>query len=277
MPLSVRLALLLACLLGGGCAAPSAGYATLPYTSAESRDIRLPFLREYAGNGRAVFVYGGYHTRDPADAELADIERQIARFKPDLVLYEGDNLALAATRTEAIRRYYESGFALRVAYERGIETANLEPPAGALTAHLLARFPREQVLVATVLGQNANYLAGADRSAFEALWPYVVRDLERERFPLAQEEKTLAFFDAAYASLFGRRYDPASFDVRTIDLREDAGPLNPIERASAEFRDRHMLTRIADALKRKKRIYVQVGGRHAVVWQPALEAMLGDK
>ena len=36
-----------------------------------------------------------------------------------------------------------------------------------------------------------------------------------------------------------------------------------------------MLRVIDDALKRHKRIYVQVGGRHAVVWQPALERMLG--
>jgi hypothetical protein len=205
---------------------------------------------------------------------LADIERRIARFQPDLLLYEGDNLALAPTRREAVQRYFETGYALRLAYERGIETANLEPPAGALTAHLLAAFPREQVLLATVLGQNASYLAGADRARFEALWPDIVRDLEHERFPLAPEEKTLAFFDAVYARHFGRRYDPAAFDARAIDLREDAGPLNAVERASAAFRDRHMLAAIERALATRKRVYVQVGGRHAVVWQPALEAML---
>src|ERR1043165_4022485 len=99
-----------------GCKSPeeknsSAKYPTLEYADIGKLNIRLPYVYE-CGDKRRLLVYGSNHTANPADPQIADIERRIIEFKPDLVLYEGDGISTAKTKGATVSEYFELGLVM---------------------------------------------------------------------------------------------------------------------------------------------------------------------
>lgn len=81
-------------------------YPTLNYSESK---VTLPFVKEYKGADKSVFVYGSYHTNDSIDKEVKDIEQKILEFKPDVILYEGDYIDVEATKYVSVSNYFEMG------------------------------------------------------------------------------------------------------------------------------------------------------------------------
>ena len=81
-------------------------YPTIPYAKTAEMNIRLPFVKKYESKGKALWVYGGYHTNDTADVEIRDIESHLDQFQPHIILYEGDYIGVEATRKRKRRQLF---------------------------------------------------------------------------------------------------------------------------------------------------------------------------
>ena len=104
-------ALLMGMALLAGAASCHSAYQTIPYAQSAALKTKLPFVKEYAKGPKTVFVYGSYHTNDSTDAEGKDIERNLAAFRPDIILYEGDYIGVEASRNASLSTYFEMGLA----------------------------------------------------------------------------------------------------------------------------------------------------------------------
>ena len=243
-------------------------YKTLPYSASKTK---LPFVKEYKRTDKSVLVFGSYHTNDSTDAEIAAIEQKLNEFNPDIILYEGDHIDIEDTRNKSIGYYYEMGLVRWLAKEQNIPDLNLEPPTGHINKKLLRKYSTDELLLATILGQNMIYIKQNSKADFEALYPTLIRDMQADGLVLAEEQKTIAHFYTLYQEFYDEPFDPETFDYTTVEIAYNKTKLNKIIRRSASIRDQFMLRRIDSCLEYHDKIYVQIGGRHAIVWQPALK------
>ena len=249
-------------------------YPTLPYAALAQSNIRLPYIKKYEAKGKEVLVYGSYHTNDTADAQMDDIEKHLDHFKPQVILYEGDYIGVEPTRNGSASTYFEMGLVRWWAQQHGVPELNLEPSAKQRFRFLQKKYSSDAIMLATILGQNILYIKQHSKQDFEKLFPSLISDFEKEGFELTEKQKQLSHFYEAYESFFKIPFDPATFDYEAVEPKFNKTLLNKISQESATFRDQFMLKRIDSTVKHVNKVYVQVGGRHAIVWQPALEKMM---
>lgn len=261
--------LLISILLLAAC---NSQYKTLRYSASKQQ---LPFVQEYTNEQKAVLVFGSYHTNDTTDKELTEIEQQFTKFKPELVLYEGDNIGLEKRKNDNIINYYEMGLVRWLAKQQNIPDLNLEPSSAYLTEELQKKYTTDEILLATILGQNMLYIKQNSKEDLERLYPILISDLQAAGLQLKEEQKSITHFYRLYSDFYGYEFNPETFDYTTVEIAYDKTKLNEIVRYSASLRDQFMLRRIDSCLHHHDKIYVQIGGRHAIVWQPALKKIMG--
>lgn len=252
----------------------NATYKTIPYAQSADLGIKLPFIKEYKAGQKAILVYGSYHTNDTTDTEIKDIEYSLTTFKPEIILYEGDYIGVEPTKQESISNYFEMGLVRWWAQRYGVKELNLEPAARERYHHLQKKFNNDYILLATVLGQNILYIKQHSKDEFDKFYPSVISDFEKEGFALTEKQKQLSHFYETYQTFYKKPFEPTTFDYETVEPKFNKTVLNKINQESASFRDQFMLKKIDSCLKFHSKIYVQVGGRHAIVWQPALHKIV---
>lgn len=245
-------------------------YKTISYTDSGIQNIKLPFIKEYTGNGKSVLVFGSYHTNDTGDMEIDKIDSILNSYQPEVILYEGDYIEVGRTKGESIRQYFEMGYARWWAAQNGVKDINIEPPAKEKNKYLLRKFGTDKVLLATILGQNILYIIQHDKEAFDKMYPAYIRDIENEGVPLKAEQKSIAYFYKLYREFYKEEFNPSQFDYETVEIKFNKTELNKVNQESAAYRDQYMIGMIREYSKNYKKVYMQAGGRHALVWQPAM-------
>ncbi|MBL4657084.1 MAG: hypothetical protein JKX73_03730 [Flavobacteriales bacterium] len=246
----------------------------LDYSELEKPDIRLPHTYEYSNDSKSIFVYGSYHTSDPRDSIIADIESTIANFKPDLILYEGDGISFENTKEKSIEYYFEMGLVRYLCNEKRIPDMNLEPPTKDKYQDVLQRHSAPEVFLATVGSQITLLLVSGRSVEFGKFYGQLVSDLQQEGYPITDDEKDVNYFYKIYEGFYGIPFDLNTFDYETVEIKFNKTKLNQINQESAHFRDLYMLRIIEDQLSEYDRIYIQIGGRHGIVWEPAIKEII---
>jgi hypothetical protein len=250
-------------------------YKTIPYTEINGLNKRgEPFIREYNKGKRAVLVFGSYHTMDPNDREVKEIISSLEKFRPDVILYEGDNIGFKESIESSVAEFFEMGLARWWANSQRIEDMNIEPPPEKKYQYLLKNYPKNEVLLTTILSQNILFIVNHTKKDFEREYPVWIRGLKEQGFPLGIKEQSLDYFYEKYKGFYGKEFDPVTFDYKTVELKYNKTKLNRVNQDAAWFRDQYMLAQIENSLKMHKRVYVQVGVFHALSWQPGVEQII---
>lgn len=220
-------------------------------------------------------VVGAEHLRDPAAPQFAMIRRRFATFRPTLVLYEGPDRGVAATADATIETRGESGLLRFLAGEAGIAARSLEPSPIEQVAALRTRFADDEILLFFTLREMVR-----------------LRDREGVQGPA---------LDQAMAQLLGRtaklaaaaKLVPSIHDLPTLEKAIDArwpgrdwrmvpaswftplpkGPVqftNRINAADSDFRNRHVVRLVAEALNGDERVMIVIGRDHVPRLQEAL-------
>lgn len=246
----------------------------MDYAKLEKLSIDLPYIYEYSNDSQSVMIYGSYHTSNPEDSIISDIESKLLDFEPDLILYEGDGIAIEETKEQSIEYYFEMGLVRYMARELNIRDMNLEPSSKERLDYLLKKYSKEEVLLASIGSQIMLLMVGEREEEFEASYNLFVRDLKKEGFPFTGGEMSIQHFYRVYEDFYGIPFAFSTFDYETIEIKFNKTRLNKLNQESARYRDIFMINLIEENLKRHKRIYVQIGGRHAIVWEKAIERMI---
>jgi hypothetical protein len=245
-------------------------FQTLEYSELEKLDIQLPFVKQY-GKEKQLLVYGSYHTSDPTDSEVVNIEQTFLNFNPDLLLYEGDGISFGKTKRESLE-YFEMGLVLYLADSLKIKAINIEPNSKDKYDYLLSKYPKNQVLL-SILGLQITMMQAVNEN-FQNKYPIMIKDLIREGFSLTKEEQSIEYFYKIYKDFYKIEFSYENFDPNTIQAKSNKTILNEINQVSNKFRDQHILALVNDKLKNYNKIYLQIGGWHAIVCEPGFEQIM---
>jgi len=254
-----------------------------------------PYIFELQTGDKELRYFGSPHVRDPKNPLFAEIEAAFNEANPDIVFVEGvsvrgdktkfDERVKAASREEAIEHMGEPGFTLKLGVEKEIEWRSPEPTDEDLYNDLLAKgFSKEQIFAWDVFHILPQYNRLMDKKGFK---PYVQGFVERFKQATNWEG-----FDYSYEraiqlgeQILGRSVDvenePDALDfidpIPWEEKKDKQTILNRIGEASSLFRDRKIVSAIADALKTHKRVFIVYGASHAAMQEPALRKLLEQK
>lgn len=260
----------------GACAERVVGFADRPGLASPEYSLDVA----PAGGGRLVYV-GAAHSSDPAHPQFARIEAEWGRVKPTVVFYEGPARAEGATAEETIRQFGESGFVRYLAKRGGARIERLEPDPRAEAAWVLRSFPAEQVKLFYLLREVSRLRER--RGLSEAQLRGAAAQMLQQTASLFPEFAgvigTVEELDAAYRRHWSepagwweapaRWFDPARTSAETGGVFT-----NEINRASSEFRDRHMYEAVLREVKNGERVLAVVGRDHVAAQAPALRCAL---
>jgi hypothetical protein len=230
-----------------------------------------PYIFELQSGDRKLYYFGSPHLRDPENNLFEKIEAAFNETNPDIVFIEGANVrgdrdefnerVKTATREEVIEFMGERGFALKLAVDKGVEWHSPEPTDKDLYEYLLAKgFSRDQIFAWDVFRILSQYNRLMKKEGF--------RNYVQGFIDLFKQTTNWEGFDYSYerAIRLGEQILGRSIDVEKI--------LNRISEQSSLFRDRKIVSDIADALKTHKRVFIVYGASHAVMQEPALRKLL---
>jgi hypothetical protein len=241
----------------------------------------VPYILKLSAGKGCLLYFGAKHTFDPNEPELVQMEKLWTNLKPDVAFFEGadpENVPSAVKTREEVRRNGEPSFVLFLAARDHVPVHTLEPSRGDEIALLLRKYSPEEVKVFYVLRQVPEFKSGKHDETIEAYTQNVLGWLSM-RAELRVAPRTLAELKGSSARLFPQLADwrevpQAWFDPATP---QPLTYLNDISRQLSEFRDRHMLTLLAEQVAQGKRVLAAVGASHVVMQERALRAAIRAK
>lgn len=249
--------------------------ASLILTFAQYASVRhaVPHIVDLSSASGRLYLLGGLHSSDPADAMFARIEAAFSALAPTFALHEGTPPALEPDREIAIRRHGEAGLLRHLAARAGIETASMDVPLPDEARILGADVGTDEALVYLVVRQLASFNRKTARMDYDGYF--------RDFFaligpPLGITDLDWPLIEAAHQRVCGRPLAPRQITARESDPMRDELPTQRISRRSNRLRDEYMLERLIAALRRHRRVIATVGVSHAVMLEPALRAALSD-
>lgn len=250
-----------------------------------------PYRYTLKSADRELYYFGAPHVRNPVDHLFAEIRTAFDTMDPDIVLVEGirtkggkeivNEKVRSATMDEVIDQAGEAGFALKLASEKGIDWHCPEPEDKDLYAYLLVSgFSRDEIFTWEIISTLPQYLRQVKRQGFQV---YIEKPILR-----FQQDTHWENFDYSYdraiemaERILGRSLNPENEpDAQDFtdpipwkDKQDKQTILNKISGASTQFRDRKIVSDIADILKSHKRVFVVYGASHAAMQEPALQKL----
>src|ERR1035438_6823284 len=103
------IAVVLAALCCGGKQTPAPAARILTYKEYAKIKHDVPYVLEFQVGKGALLLYGGRHVFDPADPQIADIQKEWSKFKPDVAYNEGGNPPTERSLPAAVERYGDAG------------------------------------------------------------------------------------------------------------------------------------------------------------------------
>lgn len=261
-----------------------------------SEYVRHPFARNpegrtyaYAltGSGKRLYVFGSEHIHDPHDPLYGEIDSAFKDAGPDMVYVEGMEgiehnregvvMRMRDTSLAEARKLGENVYTLKLAVDAGIPFESPEPSHRDEIRYLERMgFPREiiygQTFYRSVVQFQRTYGTTSPAAFREYLAPYrsrFLRDSGWDADAIADiEAHLLGSLDLEDTETYKRKLDPMPWQ----GVHQSS--LNSLSAASTEYRDRHILGRIADGLSRHDSLFVTYGSGHAVSLEPALRALM---
>lgn len=267
-----RFVVLIALTVICGCASvPNSASRILTYEQYARIEHDTPYVLEFrVGNG-ALLLYGVRHTFDPADAQIADIRREWARFRPTLAFNEGGNPPTASSISETVQRVGEVGLVRLLAGADHVPVATFEPLRAAEREALLENYSPEQVKVFLALRSFITFRRSKSEESAVEFMNRVLGDRDGLRtVPYTTDELA-----ASYARLFPGHAEWQEVPDEWFDPTQAHQYTNRAQSLSGYFRDQHIFRVLVDRVRRGDRVFVVVGASHVPVLEPALVAALG--
>jgi hypothetical protein len=249
----------------------------VPYTPGQPVYADSAFGLLLDGPGGALHYVGAEHSSDPGHAQFAAIEAAFAAFRPTVVFYEGPERPLEETAEGTIRSFGESGYARFLARAAGVPVARLEPDPAEEFGAVGGTVGMEQGTLFFVLREAARLrdrrgLTGAELDAA------IASLLERAAavgLPVASLDSLEAAYHRHFTTPADWRDAPAAwFDPFADDAATGGQFMAAANRASSDFRNRHMTRVLAAAARGGGRVFAVVGRNHVPMQAAALRCAL---
>jgi hypothetical protein len=248
-------------------------YAAQPHT--------FPQILQIQGASGALFYYGAAHTSDPANPQIAEIQRFWQAFRPTVAFNEGGAPPVLDTVEETVGRYGEAALVRWLARRDGVTVETFEPSRGEIVAALSARFTGEQIKVANILRQLSQDSRRPKQyriSDMDAEIDRVLTILSRTR-GLEGTPMTASEFATSATRLVPSSSDWRRPRAEWFDPVLDPPPtwLNAFARAESDVRDEVIMQKLTQKVRDGERVFAVIGGTHVVMQERVLRSRLASR
>jgi len=253
-----------------------------------------PYVYEAEAGDKKVTYFAPGHSWDPSNPVWSQLKQKFEEANPDIVLVEGfDNLeerrqqvieaASKYGEEEVIGRMAESGLALKLAAERGIDFSSPEPKFSDEIAHLEQQgLSRNAIFAYYIFRMVPQWQQHQTKDDFRE---YIQREIENIRRATQWDG-----FDYTYenAERIAQQFWGESINLDEPEYYADVDPIpweekkdqqtevNLVARASSRFRDQYVIGQIAEHLKTHDRLFIVYGASHAVMQEPAIKKLMEE-
>jgi len=219
--------------------------------------------------GGSLVLFGAEHTRDPADPQLAGIDRLWSGQGPTVALVESRLGVLFPGFMDPVRTFGEPGHVARLARRDGVRLYTWEPDRDEILGRLLERFDGREVALLEILRPYFSAVRHG-RPAEPGSFVEEYR-AERVKWPgLEGSFESVAAIDEYWASML-----PDGPDWRDVsDQWGLPAPLDAIAAAGNDLRDEHFGRVVVELVDRGERVFAVAGSSHAVRLEGPLRATL---
>lgn len=239
-------------------------------TPAQHDDVRAahgePYVLALESGGGALCYFGGWHSRERSDPQLADIRARWEAFRPTVALCEGRSRGyFLGPLIPRFAGYPEPALVHALARQDGVPLHSLEPSyADEVDALLREGFAPRLVALYFTLRVYASERAGRRDEALALELAAKRCDVVGLRGAL----RTAADLDDAWRESGGEG------DWRELAGEESAPSLADIGDASRRLRGEHMVRALVALVRRGERVFAVVGSGHVIRQEPALREAL---
>jgi hypothetical protein len=279
LPTRSWIALVLALAAAGAHAQPAtdaACPAPIAYEQWKESTHPVRWLQVDGRAGGRLSYFPASHTLDPADPQLADLERRWTEARPTIAFYEGPNRPIAEGRDETVRQAGESGLLRFLARRDGVALARLEPAPQDEFRHVRERFGAERAELFYLLREAAQMRErrGLQGPQLQAAMASLIARMQA----LPGNDPVIRNVDALQAAYATHWTAPANWwdaPLAWFDPLRDGqatGGLftNDANRASSEYRNAFMVRVLSKAVRDGQRVFAVVGGHHVPLQEAAL-------
>ncbi len=235
----------------------------------------VPYVLEFKVGQGALLLFGCQHAFNPADPQIADIEKEWDRFKPDVAYNEGGNPPSAGTRKAAVERYAEPGLVRFLAAQHGVPVATFEPHEMDEIKELRKKYSDEQIKVFYILRGYLTFRQSKHEQTDDAFMTQQLSLPQWKEKKLDHIVSTIAELQTACQQLFKGLKDWKQVSDDWFDPTKDGQYTNDLQNDSGMFRDRHIFQVLTQRAKRGDRVFAVIGASHVPAMEPALQAALG--
>jgi hypothetical protein len=273
------LLVVLAAAVTTGCASADPGL--MSFREYAARKHTFPHILQIRGASGALFYYGAAHTSDPANPQIAEIQRFWQEFRPTFAFNEGGNPPVFDTVEETVARYGEAALVRWLARRDGVAMETLDPSRAEIVAALSSRFTPEQFKVAYVLRQLSQDSRRAEQyriSDMDAEIGRVLTILSRTR-GLDGGPTTASEFATSATRLVPDSSDWRRPPAEWFDPVPDPPVtwFNAFARAESDFRDEAIMQKLTQKVRDGERVFAVIGRTHVVMQEKALRSRLASR
>jgi len=259
-------------------------YRDHPFAKSEGQ---RSYVIEVKKGSKHLLYFGSEHTNEIGDPLFDEIKQAFVGVNPQIVLVEGmehindkKERLKEESKKVSLEESVEQGenmYALKLAIDAGVDFESPEPRFDLEIQMLLDNgYSKKDIFTFYIYRTVHQYKRDhKQKSTREGLREYIapyIRDFRiSSRWP---KEEIDDFENELFLNL---DINSEKYEMETDPIpREGQKQLatNEVSRASNKFRDRYMVGRIAEALKKYDRVLIVYGTAHAVQQEPAVRALL---
>lgn len=238
-------------------------------------EYKTPYILEIQKGKKHLIFYGSDHSNDSTNPMFDDIEKRFLDMEPEIVFNEGGSPPSLDDRNKAIQKYGEAGFLRYLGKKHNIPVKNIEPSLKDQFDFFLKRYSRNDLLLMYFCRQilQLQRMEESVHIDFENYMSGFLQQLQKEGFPISDEEVTLKYLITIYEGFFNEEFDWKKFNRENISPMSHNNILNEIYREVSQFRDRYIVRQISDSFKKYDKVFVVMGAGHAIIQEPVLRSL----
>ena len=257
-------------------------YMEHPFAQERNRS----YIFELTKGDKKLTYFGSDHISDPQDPLFQEIKDAFNKANPQIVYIEGMphiNKRKEEMKSkkdlltgEQAKAHGENVYTLKLALDAGIDFESPEPEFSTEIKHLLDQgFSKEAIFTYDISRGVNQYQREHKEKREEECKEYLNSFFERfqqesgwnQQEMESLKQKFLSELDVDDVERYESQVDPIPWKGKEQTV------INDVARSSNAFRDKHIVERIAEGIKKHDRIFVVYGSAHAVKEEPAIKAL----
>jgi hypothetical protein len=237
-----------------------------------SQPREAPYVFELHMKTGELLYYGVFHTVNPEDYQLKEIEAIWDVFQPTVALCEGGIWPLEYSRLEAVQRYGEQGLLRYLADRDHVAVKSIEPGMIREAFHLLDKYSPTRIKIFYILRKAAvNQMLKRDPGDTRYVFNILAKLSRLKGFENAYPGTMTEFKECI------RLYFPGLKDWRKVPTGwfvscRTGRWTNQMSAAVNDFRNKIMIKTLLKEIKKGERVFALVGRSHVVMQEPVLRS-----